>query len=232
MKAAATFFSFLFFMSVANTDSSKKDSSTVSNAPVTAPTRTNNKVAAKREHQKDAPVASETAIPVKPKAAPPSKESSDMEPSDAAPSSNVEVVNIPDIGKREAGVVDQVIYAVERIDKAPSIGSEFSMTQADGTFAVVRVICINTDKKTHHITTSIMKLLDAQGREYDASDKGGSALLMTGDSTADLGMSEVQPDTPKRFSLVYDVPPTASGFKIKIPSGTFSLDKDLVIKAP
>jgi hypothetical protein len=227
VKVAATIVSFLFFVSaMSNNDASKQNTASVNNAPASAPQREAVKAASKPERQVKAPVSSAPATSANRQVAAPAAEDSNAAPS------NVEVINIEGIGKREAGMVDKVAYAIERIEKAPSIGNEFSSTQADGVFVIVRLITVNTDKETHQVTTAMMKLQDSKDREFDTSSKGTTALVMSGDQTADLGMAEVQPDTPKRFSLVYDVPQNASGFKIKIPSGTFSLDQDLIIKAP
>jgi hypothetical protein len=149
-------------------------------------------------------------------------------PADAPTASNVSVQEIKGVGKREVGTVDQVQYAVLEVERAREIGG----TQADGTFIVLRVLAHNTAKETHNINTSIMKLQDNQGREYDPSSKGATALALSGDQTAEVFMAQVQPDTAKQFSLVYDGPESAKGLKLKIPSGAFSLSGEAIIKVP
>ena len=80
--------------------------------------------------------------------------------------------------------------------------------------------------------TSLMKLLDSEGREFDPSQKGGQALILSGDQTTEMFLTQVQPGTSKQFSLVYDGPNDMQGLKLKIPGGMFSSSGDAVIKVP
>lgn len=150
---------------------------------------------------------------------------------DSTPS-NVQTIDIKGLGKREAGIVDQVAYFIHNIEKSDSLGPDFSRTKADGIFAVVHVGALNQDKETHSITTSLMQLVDDKGRSFKTNSAGTTALSFSGDKSVEMFMAEVQPDTQKNFSLVYDVPKDAKGFKLKIPSGMFSGDSELLIKAP
>jgi hypothetical protein len=142
--------------------------------------------------------------------------------------SNITETNIPGVGKRQIGVVDKVEYAVLSVETASSIGS----TQADGMFYILRVVASNTDKKTHTVVTSFMKLLDEQDRQFNASAQGNTALMMSGDREAKFVSMPVQPGVLTRFSLVYDAPSDAQGLKLKIPAGMFSFSKSAVIKVP
>jgi hypothetical protein len=159
--------------------------------------------------------------------------SASQDPASASTSTSVvRVENIKGIGNREIGVVDKVAYIIFKIEKHASLGNEFSSTDADGIFVVVRAGAINGNKETHSVTTSLMTLLDDQGREFSPSSKGETALAMSGDPSSEMFMAEVQPGVAKRISLVYDVPESAKGFKLKIPSGMLSTDEAIVIKAP
>lgn len=143
-------------------------------------------------------------------------------------SGNVSVQNLDDIGPREVGTVDEVQYAIVSLERPRQIANQ----SADGTFVVLRMVAVNTAKKTHNLNTDLMQLLDDRARQFDASGKGQSALVMSGDPTVDLGLTAVQPDTPKAFSLVFDVPEEATGLHLKIPAGTLSLGRDAIIAAP
>ena len=132
-------------------------------------------------------------------------------------------IDIAGVGKREVGMADDVYYVVVGVEKMPSINSDFSKTQADGTFFVLTVRAINDAKKTHNVATQIMKLLDDQGREFAPSDEGNLALMATGDSRVQSFSAQLQPGTTKEFVLVYDAPADASGLHLKIPGGFLSL---------
>jgi hypothetical protein len=65
--------------------------------------------------------------------------------------------------------------------------------EADGVFYVLQVVAENTDKKTHDVTTAIMKLVDDQDREFDPSTEGSLALSMAGEQSAEPFSAQLQP---------------------------------------
>ena len=153
--------------------------------------------------------------------------------SDAAPAKetlpdNITVQDIPGVGKRQVGVVDDVEFAVLSAEKAASIGG----TQADGMFYVLHLVAMNNDKETHDVTTLLMKLVDDQGREFDPSSEAALALAMAGDKNAQAFSAQVQPGVIKKVTLVYDAPADASGLHLKIPAGGFGFGKSASIKVP
>lgn len=239
IKAAATVCSLILFVSALNdsnkptTNASSGVSSGVSNTSATSATRSQTKTApqtassgaSKPDRMAKAPRSSMAAAPAA------GAQKASAQGSDDLPS-NVQVQDLKGLGKREVGIVDQVAYGIKEIEKTPAIGNEFSKTQADRVFVVVRAFAFNQDKKTHNITTAGINLLDSQDREFDPSSNGQAALAMNGDQSVEILTAQVQPETLKHFTLVYDVPQNATGFKLKIPSGTFSLDKELIIRAP
>ena len=154
------------------------------------------------------------------------------QPTEDEASRNVQVVDIKGVGKREAGVVDDVVYVIGTSEKSTAFGNQYSQTQADGIFLVLHVAAHNNAKETHDLNTSLMKLQDAQGREFDPSNKGTTALALSGDKSVDIGLTQIQPGTNKKFSLVYDIPDDASGLKLKIPGGFMSTSGDAIIKVP
>jgi hypothetical protein len=107
--------------------------------------------------------------------------------------SNVEVVDIPGVGKRQAGAVDDVVYVIGSAETASALGSEMYRREADGVFYVLQVVANNTDKKTHNVTTAIMKLVDDQDREFDPSTEGSMALSMAGEASAEPFSAQRQP---------------------------------------
>ncbi len=153
-------------------------------------------------------------------------------PKDESLASNVEVVDIEGVGKREVGVVDDVVYVVGKAETAKTLGSDMYRREADGVFYVLQVGAENTDKKTHNVTTAIMKLVDDQEREFDSSSEGSMALSMAGEQSAEPFSAQLQPGLTKRFTLVFDVPSDAKGLKLKIPAGGFGFGKSATLKVP
>ena len=145
--------------------------------------------------------------------------------------SNVEVLDIKGVGKREVGMVDDVFYVVLDVEKTSTIGNSFTDLQADGQFYILTLRAHNSAKKTHDVNTQIMKLLDDQRREFDPSTQGLLALPADQGQSAQI-IAQVQPGTTKTLTLVYDAPADASGLRLKIPGGLFSASGEAVIKLP
>ncbi len=156
---------------------------------------------------------------------------SDKAPVEAIPR-NVKVMDIPNVGKRQVGIVNDVVYAVLEVEKTSSINTPIGTTQAGGAFFVLTVRAFNNDKKTHDVTTGFIKLLDDQDREFDPSSEGASALQMAGEERIERFSVQLQPGITKEFVLIYDAPDDASGLRLKIPAKSFSLDTDAIIKLP
>lgn len=152
-------------------------------------------------------------------------------PADAE-QSNVVVRTVPGVGRREFGLVDGVDYCVVKAEHRASIGDALSQTRAGGQFVIVRLAAENSDRTTHSITLSFITLLDGSGREYSSSSDGQTALVMSGDKSAELLLSELQPSVAKQVSLVYDIPAHDKGLRLKIPHGTFTGGQDAVLNLP
>ncbi len=118
-----------------------------------------------------------------------------------------------------AAFIDQTLHLVDSIERKQFIGNQFSMTQADGEFLIVRLIIRNDGKKTRTISASAMKIIDSQEREYRSSTSGGTALVMSGDKNAEFSLSEIHPDLPKTITIVFDLPVGKNDLNLKISSG-------------
>jgi hypothetical protein len=212
-KIAASLASAAFFIASITADNSSDKAAATASAP--APQR----VAARPEAPK--------AVAPKAVAAPTAK-AAPAKPTPEPLPDNISVQEIDGVGKRQIGTVDDVQYAVLKVERVSAIEG----TQADGMFYVLRVLARNTDKETHSANTVGMKLIDNQDREFTPSSAGGMALVMSGDKTAEPFTAQLQPDVNKQFTLVYDAPADAKGLKLKIPSGTFSLSGDAAIALP
>lgn len=140
----------------------------------------------------------------------------------AAPADSGNIVTVNYDGKpKKAAMVDETLHLVERVEHRRSLGNEFSSTQADGEFLIVRLLVRNESKETRTIGASQMEIIDSAGREFHTSSEGGTALVMSGDKSAEYILTEVQPGLEKRISIVFDVPPGSKNLKLKVPSGGF-----------
>ena len=120
-----------------------------------------------------------------------------------------------------AARVDDTIHLIDSIKRTSRIGNSNANAVADGEFLVVRLVVRNDSKKSRTISASVMTILDSQEREFKTSSDAGTALLMSGDRTAEAFVTEIHPGLEKVITIAFDVPPGAKDLSLKIPSGGF-----------
>ncbi len=120
-----------------------------------------------------------------------------------------------------AALVNNTLHLVDSVKRTKRISSALGSEIADGEFLIIRLLVRNDDKKSRTISASMINLIDHQEREFSASSSGSTALIMSGDKTAEILATEVQPGLQKNISIVFDLPPGATDLKLKIPSGLF-----------
>lgn len=120
-----------------------------------------------------------------------------------------------------AALLDETLHLVTSVERKKYFYSSLGNTYPDGIFLIIRLIVRNDGKKTRTISTSMMTLIDSKECEYNTSSTGSTALTMTGDNTVEILLTEIQPGLQKSISIVFDIPPTATDLKLKIPSGVF-----------
>ena len=120
-----------------------------------------------------------------------------------------------------AARVDDTIHLVDSIKRISRIEKGFGNAVADGEFLIVHLFVRNDSKKTRTISASAMTILDAQEREFRTSSHGSSALLMSGEKTSEVLVTEIHPGLEKAISIVFDIPPGDGELKLKVPSGGF-----------
>ena len=120
-----------------------------------------------------------------------------------------------------AALVNNTLHLVDSVKRTKRISSALGSEIADGEFLIIRLLVRNDDKKSRTISASMINLIDAQEREFRASSSGSTALIMSGDKTAEFLATEVQPGLQKNISIVFDIPPGATDLKLKIPTGLY-----------
>jgi len=120
-----------------------------------------------------------------------------------------------------AARIDDTIHLIDSIKQISRIGNSIVNAVADGEFLVVRLVVRNDSKKSRTISATVMTILDSQEREFKTSSDASTALLMSGDRTAEAFMTEIHPGLEKVITIVFDVPPGAKDLSLKVPSGGF-----------
>lgn len=139
-----------------------------------------------------------------------------------APQTEGNIVDVK-LGNRtvKAALVDETLHLVEKVERRKRLGNEFVSETADGEFLIVRLVVRNDSKESRTIGASQMSVIDTAGREFHTSSEGSTALMMSGDKSAEFLATQVQPGLEKRITIVFDVPPGSKNLKLKVPSGAF-----------
>lgn len=124
-------------------------------------------------------------------------------------------------GIKEPVQDDNLVFTVNSISKAKQIGNTFTQKNAQGTFYVVNITIENKGNKTATFDSSMAKVKDGQGREFDRSIDGQTAKSMSEGKT-DLFLQQIQPTLSVTGDLVFDLPATISSPSILLKGSMFS----------
>ncbi|MFT3874677.1 MAG: DUF4352 domain-containing protein [Nocardioides sp.] len=99
-------------------------------------------------------------------------------------------------------------YTVTRVRTAATVGdNEFTQEEADGVFLIVDLTIENTKDETKTFDSSNATVLAGNGKSYSTDDDGTFAVI--GDGGESLIFADMQPDLPKKGTLVFDLPKSA-----------------------
>lgn len=117
--------------------------------------------------------------------------------------------------------VDGFTYFVWEVKRTGSISNAIDSTYADGVFYIIRMAITNNGKSARHMSASFKTLIDSEGREFQTSSKGETALSFSGDQSTEFLVSQFQPGVQTTVSIVFDVAPNADDLKLKVGGGMF-----------
>ena len=112
-------------------------------------------------------------------------------------------------------------FTVQDMKTAATVGNSFSKKTAQGLYYILSVKIQNNGKETKTINASDFKITDSQGRKYDYSQDGQTAVEL-GEGTTDLFLQQVQPGLGVNGSIVFDIPKDDTGLKLLAQGDLFS----------
>ncbi|MFE4201982.1 DUF4352 domain-containing protein [Aneurinibacillus aneurinilyticus] len=115
----------------------------------------------------------------------------------------------------EAVQVDNFTYTVSGTSNKKQIGNEYLNKKTENTFLVIDVAIKNGDKEARMMDTSLFKLKDANGTEYDPMAEAD--MYVNGDSP--LFLANVNPGLTKKGKVVFELPTDAKGLQLVVSSG-------------
>lgn len=116
-----------------------------------------------------------------------------------------------------------VEYTVSSVNAYSSLGGEFTSEDASGVFAVVVLDMTNQTDETISVSSNHLKLVDDQGREFDAD--AGASIYAESDSRVraeGFAFEQLNPGLTTSGAVVFDVSPGSSYELLVEPVGLFS----------
>lgn len=111
--------------------------------------------------------------------------------------------------------VEKFEYKVNSIKTAKKIGNEFMNKTTNGQFLIINVTIKNNDKEARIIDTSLFKIIDSQGREFEPLADGD---VYVNENTS-FFLEEVNPNLSRTGNIVFEMPKDAKGLKLEVNSG-------------
>ncbi len=96
-------------------------------------------------------------------------------------------------------------FTVTGVETAETLGNQFTKKDAQGTFYIVTLKIENKGNKTATFDSSMAKVTDDQGREFERSIEGQTAKGMA-QGNVDLFLQQIQPSLSVTGDLVFDLP--------------------------
>ena len=112
-------------------------------------------------------------------------------------------------------------FTVNSVDTAQTIGNSFTQKTAQGQYYILSVKIQNNGKSTQTINASDFTVVDSQGRKYDYSQDGQTAMEETDGSTS-FFLQQIQPSLSVSGKIIFDVPASATGLKLMAQGDIFS----------
>ena len=112
-------------------------------------------------------------------------------------------------------------FTVNSVDTAQTIGNSFTQKTAQGMYYILSVKIQNNGKSTQTINASDFSIVDNQGRKYDYSQDGQTAMEETDGSTS-FFLQQIQPSLSVTGKIIFDVPASAAGLKLMAQGDIFS----------
>lgn len=116
--------------------------------------------------------------------------------------------------------VGKFVYNVKSVKFAKRVGNSMAGKTADGVFLVVGMTVLNNDTEARTLDGSLFKIKDATGTEFEHSNAGQTALMMSGVET--IFLKQCQPKIPTSGILVFEVPDKNSPYTLELSGGYWS----------
>ncbi|MGG3853123.1 DUF4352 domain-containing protein [Caldifermentibacillus hisashii] len=119
--------------------------------------------------------------------------------------------------KVEVGKLAYTVSNVETTNELKSDNEYIEPATTDGQFVVIDIEAFNNDKETRMVDSSMFKIKDNQGREFEPTTDT-DVMMVLGDF-ADFFLQDINPGISKTGKLVFELPSDANNFSLEVSSG-------------
>jgi len=117
----------------------------------------------------------------------------------------------------EVGKLAYIVHNVETTDILESDNEFIDPATTDGQFVVVEIEAFNNDTETRMVDSTMFKIIDDQGREYESSSDVDVMMVM--DESLNLFLQDINPGLSKTGKLVFELPADVTSYELQVSSG-------------
>lgn len=114
-----------------------------------------------------------------------------------------------------------MVFTVTNVTTAKTLGNSYTQKNAQGTFYVVTLKIENKGNKTTTFDSSMGKITDDKGREFERSTEGQTAKGLA-QGNVDLFLQQIQPSLSVTGDMVFDLPPDVQNPMLVVKGSLFS----------
>lgn len=117
----------------------------------------------------------------------------------------------------EVGKLAYTVHSVETTNILESDNQFIDPATTDGQFVIVEIEAFNNDSETRMVDSSMFKLIDDQGREFNTSTD--TDVMMVLDESLNLFLQDINPGISKTGKLVFELPNDVTSYELQVSSG-------------
>lgn len=117
----------------------------------------------------------------------------------------------------ETGELAYKVTNVEATSELKSNNEFIESATTEGQFVLIDIEAYNNDKDARMVDSSMFKVLDNKGREFDPSSD--SEVMMVVDEAMDFFLQDINPGLSKTGKLVFELPADAESYSLQVSSG-------------
>jgi hypothetical protein len=118
-------------------------------------------------------------------------------------------------------------YRVDKIEYKREVSNGLNSAMASGVFLIVHLSVTNIDRGSSTLTSSMFKVYDSDGYEYDTSQDAMLVMILN-DQDKIFMLKEFQPKIPKKIIVPFEVPTQNDIYKLEVSGGFGTGKKSLI----